>query len=133
MVLDDEIIRDKQRHVMDYPSIAKEKCESMIEGRICPSCGGKLEALSTRDNAGNPTWWSGCNPCQRFSWGVDPIVFKVAKEMVDNHNYKPYSHLGVKENHPKEFWPEWYRSQYSGACSDICQILKIANNLSTIS
>lgn len=129
MDLDKEIIRDKENHVMDYPSITKDKCESMIENRVCPSCGGKLEALSTRDNSGNPTFWAGCNTCQRFSWGVNPHVFAVAKEMVDNNSYIPYSHLGVKENHPPEEWPEWYRSQYSGACSDITRILKISEKL----
>lgn len=124
-----QFARDIKPHVMDYPSITKERCIELTDGRVCPSCGCPLQPLDTVDNAGHPTFWAGCMPCQRFSWGVKPLIFQIAKEMVDDHHYIAYSYLGVKENHPQDEWPEWYRSQYSGTCSTVQQVLNILERI----
>ncbi len=125
MNLDEETAKDLVNHKIDWPSISKERCLEMVDGRVCPSCGGPLEALDTVDNADRPTFWAGCMPCGRFSWGVKPLIFQIAKEMVDEHHYIAYSYLGVKENHPQDEWPEWYRSQYQGTCSTVQQVINI--------
>lgn len=110
-----------------YYRITKDKCQEMIDNRVCSSCGEQVEPLETVDNANNPTYWAGCKSCDRFDWGVTTVVFKIAKEMVDNRHHIAYSYLGVKENHLESEWDEWYKSQYSGTCRTVSNILNIYN------
>ena len=119
-----------EQEVKQY-RITKTECELSIGHKVCPSCGNQVVPIETVDNSDNPTFWAGCNDCQRFSSGVDRIIFDVAKEMVNNRNYIAYSYMGVKENHPESEWPEWYRSQYSGTCSTVSHILQIHKQLTT--
>jgi len=73
----------------DY-RITKEECERAIQGKVCPRCGGPIEALETVDNAEHPTYWSGCNDCGRFEQGVEPRVFDLATIMYDVINERPH-------------------------------------------
>ena len=109
----------------------KDICQSMINGRICRSCGGELSPIETVDNFDNPTFWAGCVKCSRFDTGVNPLIFNIAKKMVDEHYFIAYSYLGVKENHPETEWPEWYRSQYAGTCNIVWNVMMIHKDLTT--
>ena len=73
----------------DY-RITKEECERAIQGKVCPRCGGLIEALETVDNSNHPTYWSGCNDCGRFEQGVEPRVFDLATIMYDAINERPH-------------------------------------------
>lgn len=99
--------------------ISKEKCAEASKGLVCSCCGKPVEPLETVDNSNNPTYWAGCMDCGRFDFGTKPMIFAIAKDMVDNRNYIAYSYLGVKYNHPEKEWDEWYRSQYGGTVSHV--------------
>ena len=61
---------------------SKKECLEIVEGRVCDYCGRKLEAIETVDNAGNPTFWSGCYHGREygiFTIGTTSDVFKLAK------------------------------------------------------
>jgi len=75
---------------MDY-KITKEQCLTTIKG-VCSGCGGTLEPIETVDNFDNPTFWAGCDSCQKFDTGTNPIYFEIARNMV-NSDLLPYSHL----------------------------------------
>jgi hypothetical protein len=119
-----------ETQVIKTYSISKEHCQRMIvPDSVCSQCGGLVEPIETIDNANHPTYWAGCNTCCRFDWGVSQLVFSIAKEMVDNRNHIAYSYLGVKHNHPEAEWPEWYKSQYSGTCRMVRDVLDIHSKL----
>lgn len=69
---------------------SKEQCQANIKG-VCGRCGGPLSPIETVDNAGRPTFWSGCEKCWRFDNGVTEDVFKIAKAMVEQQSFNPYS------------------------------------------
>lgn len=70
----------------------KEQCEKQIHG-VCEGCGGKLEALETVDNSGDPTFWVGCNHCSCFRGGVEKRYFRVAQGLIESGEYTPYSSM----------------------------------------
>lgn len=82
---------------MSTHKISEERCRSMITG-VCSQCGGSLEPIDTVDNGGDPTFWSGCLDCSLFDWGVDPLVFKIAKQMVTTHGYRAYTHTDCEKS-----------------------------------
>lgn len=69
---------------------SKEDCEKAIRG-VCEGCGGPLTAIETVDNAHNPTFWQGCEHCQSFRSGVDPLYFKIARRLVEAGDMLPHS------------------------------------------
>jgi len=77
-----------------------DECLEKIYG-VCDGCGGKLEPIKTVDNAGNPTYWSGCLHCSKFCWGVKKEIFDIAREMVEKENFVAYRHL-EDPRHKKE-------------------------------
>ena len=72
--------------------ITKERCQNSIDSTeyICDYCGGKLEPIETVDNSNNPTFWTGCKSCSRFTAGCPPTVFEIAKRMVEEHHFRYY-------------------------------------------
>ena len=93
--------------------VTYDQCKEMIHG-VCSRCGGELEPIETVDNSGNPTFWQGCISCSCFDSGVTPEIYKIAKEMVEKHLLRPYSH------------PCSWASQISGACDIVWNVLKIS-------
>ena len=70
----------------------KEECEGNILG-VCEGCGGKLTAIETVDNSHNPTFWQGCEHCSCFRNGIEPMYFKIARNLVEDDRSLPYSHM----------------------------------------
>lgn len=108
----------------------KEKCESLING-ICDSCGGELEPIETVDNAGSPTFWSGCMKCRKFTGGTDPFTYKMAVELVDKWSWVPYSYkemsrLRSGSDFEKAYWRE---CQIAGVVSQVRQMLQVKKEL----
>jgi len=100
----------------------KAECESKITG-VCEGCGGELVAMETVDNAGQPTFWVGCEHCSVFRGGVDEKYFKVARKLVENGQLLPYSHLrrGDFDDTPERL--EYYLdSQTAGLSHEIQHI-----------
>ncbi len=66
--------------------ITKKDFTKRLVGLVCHQCGKQVTPLDTVDNSGNPTFWSGCNPCSILDWGVKPEIYKIARMMVvDRH------------------------------------------------
>ena len=101
--------------------ISKDECESRIAG-VCSQCGGELSAIETVDNGNNPTYWAGCKRCMRFDGGVDPLVYDVAKALVEDDGYRHYSHIHIDPNDTEEMRKYKIESQISGACGIVAQI-----------
>jgi hypothetical protein len=97
----------------------REQCQAQISG-VCPGCGGLIEPIETVDNANHPTFWSGCMACSKFSEGVDPKVFLVARRLVENRCLRPYSHLSQGDF-------QYLESQTNGATSIVLAVLYEAN------
>ena len=112
--------------------ITKEGCQHTIDtnGGVCSQCGGKLTPIETVDNSDHPTFWSGCESCSRFDWGVNPVVHAIAKEMVLNQNYVEYSHLGSDYGKTGDELLYWQHSQIGGACMTVQKVLNIYKKLS---
>ncbi|MFH1525821.1 MAG: hypothetical protein ABIG69_04080 [Bacteroidota bacterium] len=53
---------------------------------VCEGCGGELEPLETVDNAGNPTFWVGCQKCYCFRAGIDPKYFDIAQILISEQS-----------------------------------------------
>jgi len=100
----------------------KEQCAKQITG-ICSQCGGKIEPLETVDNVGAPTYWNGCAKCQRFDNGVDPEIYKIAKRMVIERNFKYYSHVRDEDSDSIEIKRYNMQCQISGACGVVRDVL----------
>lgn len=109
--------------------ITKEACQSMIDQNaqqwdaVCSCCGSRLTPIETVDNSDNPTYWAGCMPCERFDWGVPAFAHKIATELVLQHNYVHYSHLGSMHNKEGAELEYWKKSQISGAAGLVSQII----------
>ena len=110
---------------MSKYQITKEKCQSMING-VCSGCGGKIEPIETVDNAGNPTFWAGCPKCEKFCWGVDKKIFRIARKMVQAFRFEPYSHMRELEYKTREEKRYWLTSQTRGASNIVQKILGLA-------
>lgn len=111
-------------------SITKEQCQNSIDsnGNVCSYCGGVLTPIETVDNLDNPTYWIGCECCERFDGGVKPLVYKIAEKMVDNGFIKySYEKEPPKEN--KEKYSYWKRIQTSGATRVVLDVLRFQSEL----
>lgn len=111
---------------MEYKT-TKQECEGTIShnGYVCSQCGSNLSAIETVDNSGAPTFWPGCEKCSRFDYGVSPIIFQVAKEMVTEQYYVHYSHLGSNYNLEGEKLKYWTDTQIGGTSSLVAQIVSV--------
>ncbi|MBL8048093.1 MAG: hypothetical protein JNJ45_05375 [Chthonomonas sp.] len=66
--------------------VTLDECEkSLRKDFVCQYCGGKLSAIETVDNAGNPTHWAGCKACCRLTTGVLKHCYDAAKEITGEH------------------------------------------------
>lgn len=101
-------------------SITKKKCQEMIRG-VCDGCGGELKPIETVDNSGCPTFWAYCKICEKLCWGVEKIVWEIARELVKNYHFIPYSHLEEPNN--KKEHKYWLNSQTSGASIIVIHVL----------
>lgn len=106
-----------------YKTTQKE-CASKIFG-VCSQCGGNLEPLKTVDNSGNPTYWSGCRDCNRFDNGTSIRVYKIAKKLVEDRDYRYYSHIEYIETDTIEERLYKTQSQISGACYLVKDVLNM--------
>lgn len=109
--------------------ITKEQCEKTIKG-VCEGCGGKLEAIDTIDNSGVPTFWVGCNHCKCFRGGIESLYFEVARELVDNGEPLPYSHMQRADYEDTPERLAYYKDSQTAGLSrkirEIHQLLEIA-------
>ena len=84
----------------------KEECESRIRG-VCTQCGRKLSAIKTVDNLDRPTYWAGCNYCQRFDSGTSREIFEKARNLLLRYRISPpYSSIekGEEDTQEREYW-----------------------------
>jgi hypothetical protein len=113
--------------------ITKRECQKSIRG-VCSRCGGKLEPLETKDNGGNPTFWSGCSDCMCFDNGFSKEIYTIAKILVTEKYYRPYSHFDHdSENSSFDVKRYHLNEQISGACRLVFDVLKIKNKISKFS
>ena len=108
--------------------ITQKQCQEHIDklGLVCVRCGTKLEPMETIDNSDHPTFWAACMKCKVYG-GTDPVVYAIAKKMVENENYIPYNHLGTmpsKKDQADEY-EYWLKTQISGACDTVAKVLRI--------
>lgn len=89
----------------------------MISG-VCDGCGGELKPMKTVDNGGNPTYWGGCERCSKYCWGVSKFVYKIAKRLVEERCWRPYSF--IKESDGAEYYN---RSQIEGTVSKVLDVI----------
>ena len=109
--------------------VTKKQCEAQIKG-VCEGCGGKLEALKTVNNSGEPTYWVGCNHCSCFRGGIDKIYFEVARKLVESGEMIPYPHMS---KHEYEDTPErleyWLDTQTASLSYDVKRIYSMVLEL----
>lgn len=103
--------------------ITKEQCRTHIFG-VCSRCGGGITPMETVDNAGDPTFWPGCEKCMCFDHGVDRKIFKTAEKLV-NDGYRHYSHIDHDSSDDEEIKRYKVGSQISGACGLVRDVLHI--------
>ena len=109
----------------------KKDCENNIFG-VCEGCGRKLTAIETVDNSGNPTFWQGCEYCSRFRSGIEPIYFKVARNVVENDILVPYLFMNKFDytDSPKKL-DYYYDRQTAGLSYKIKQIHNLIKEYET--
>ena len=107
--------------------VTKKQCQKSIMG-VCEGCGGKLEPIRTVDNAGNPTYWVGCNHCSCFRSGIEREYFEVARELITKNEMVPYSHMKRSDwdNNPNKL-NYWLDSQTAGLSHSIKKIHQMLN------
>lgn len=105
---------------MSYAT-TKEQCAKLIHG-VCRGCGEKLEPIETEDNAGNPTFWSGCFACSRFDNGVDRRVWETARRMFEG-GYRHYSHLHLVPEDTEGDRAYKTLEQVRGTCNVVIDVL----------
>jgi hypothetical protein len=93
----------------------KQECESRINGRVCDGCGRPLTAIETVDNAGRPTFWSGCEHCESFRNGVTERHFKISRKIIEEGIVTPYTYMNKcdYDNSPERL-EYWLASQTAG-------------------
>lgn len=106
-----------EKEAEEKRKIFRPSVENMIIGKVCSSCGGTLSCIDTVDNSGSPTVWSGCNDCQKYDWGVSRESFELARSLITETKYKPYTYSDEIRCEPtdqkeKEYW---LRTQTGGA------------------
>ena len=105
--------------------VTKEECERHIRG-VCEGCGGKLDAIETEDNAGNPTYWVGCNHCHSFRGGIDRKYWEVARKLVESGKLLPYRHLYKSEH---ESTPEKLEFYYDSQTAGLSYTIKLIDEM----
>lgn len=105
-----------------------EDCQKTIVG-ICCCCGGELKPIETVDNAGRPTWWAGCEPCNRFDAGVSQEVYAIAKYMVDETGFTAYPTMNRPRKDEAGYADYYRKSQISGTASLVVNIFIIQKRL----
>ena len=104
--------------------IDKEQCRKMIKG-VCSGCGGELNPMKTVDNADNPTYWGGCIKCQKFCWGVDKKIWKIARNLTEKGILTYYGFMKKDEySDTKERKEYWLNTQTSGAIRIVREVLR---------
>lgn len=109
--------------------ITKQQCQSMIDKQmpiVCSYCGGKIEPIETVDNAGDPTYWSGCLGCERFEGGTSPEIYDIAVKLVDKNHFSTcdFSDMPEKEKQPEEY-AQWHKSQIHSSVQIITEVLRV--------
>jgi len=109
----------------------KEQCQAKIDAvhLVCSHCGGDREPIETVDNSNRPTYWPGCMACQRFDYGVKPIVYEIAKKLVLERFYVHYSHMDSPYGKDQEYKKYWEESQIGGATSIVNDVLRFHSQL----
>lgn len=109
----------------------KEDCQAGIDlnNLVCSHCGGKREPIETVDNSHNPTYWPGCMACQRFDYGVKPVVYEIAKKMVTDQHFVCYSHMDHPHGKDEQYQKYWLESQIGGTTSLVRDILNFHSQL----
>lgn len=112
--------------------ITKKQCQQQIDEwqKVCTHCGGELVALKTVDNANNPTYWVGCESCQRFDNGTKERIYKIAVRMVDERHFTAYNYEQQpdKEKEPERF-DYWRKGQIGGTVRVVSDILRFEKEL----
>jgi len=106
--------------------VSKKECQERILG-VCRGCGGKLTPIETVDNAGRPTYWSGCERCGVFDGGCDPKMHKIARRLVEDGIITPYTFDSRYEAEKKgdERWERWLSSQTRGAVAIVYAVISL--------
>lgn len=113
----------------------KAQCLKMIKdiNGVCSGCGGKITPVETVDNSGDPTFWGHCKKCSKLCWGVDKTVWRIARRMVEEYRFIPYSHLKEYEwNKTKADRAYWLNSQTAGAALTVAEVLKIKEEIASL-
>lgn len=112
--------------------ITEQECQQGIDkrGNVCSGCGGVLTPIETVDNSDNPTFWSGCLQCGVYESGVSKLIYEIAKYLVTERHYRPYSH---DQEPDKEKNPEghkyWVSSQIRGQARETAEIIRVYEKL----
>ena len=107
--------------------VTKKDCTESIrfsKRPICTHCGGKREAIETLDNLDRPTFWAGCNACNRFDIGTTEKIYNIASKMVEE-GLVTYSYM-TKPKKTDELFTYWKQTQTSGAVDIVTKILHYA-------
>lgn len=115
----------------------KKECESKInKDYVCERCGRQIIAMETVDNAGNPTFWSGCwhtdKPTKdswgHFTSGIPKHIYELAEKLVCQEG-SYYSHTNKSEYkdtpEQREFW---FQTEQSGWARLLETIEYLKNN-----
>ena len=95
----------------------KEQYQSLING-VCPGCGGEITSIKTIDNADNPAFCRVCKKCDRFTWGIEEIYFKIARKCVKEKKLIPYSSIKIDDVNE-----EYYLQTQTCKASDIVKYI----------
>lgn len=105
----------------------KRQCQQQINKwqNVCTQCGGVLTPIKTVDNSGDPTYWAGCESCQKFDNGTKEHIYKIASRMVDERHFTAYNYEQQpnKEEKPEQF-DYWRKGQIGGTVSIVSDILR---------
>ena len=102
--------------------VTKIQCQKQIDklGNVCDRCGREIVPIKTTDNAGNPTYWSGCyhgEDSGHYTCGTKKETFDLAEKLVRDgeHAY----HFINKGEYSKDKWNRryWFRSQVGDFCT----------------
>lgn len=113
---------------MEYVETKKD-CQKKIDAadNVCSQCGRELTPIETVDNSGRPTFWTGCEHCSRFDYGVTEIAYRIAKQLVEKENHVHYSHMDPpygKDNSYKQYYIE---TQIGGTSKLVARIIYLLN------
>lgn len=104
----------------------EQECQKKIDdyNGVCTGCGGELTPMETVDNSHNPTFWSGCEPCAVFDWGVEVEIFNAARYMVLERFHYVYRSHQKPEATSGEDYDYWLATQTKGAVSLLRDVKK---------